>query len=171
MRLIKFYVIFKANILTENNTELIDLYYNLENLDKEYFMNYLKTLQNFNYQNSDKNHYDNSIVINLNIKDIDNYLYENIIQYGFFKLLTLKNDVLYDIFVNLIKLMDDVSLLNNYIEIGKYFALMFDNKDNYKKYEDINITVINNNIKEYIEAYISVKDQYEILKPLESYIL
>jgi len=162
------------NILTENNTELIDLYYNIENkenLDKEYFMNYLKTLQNFNYENSDKNHYDNSIVINLNIKDIDNYLYENIIQYGFFKLLTLKNDVLYDIFVNLIKLMDDVSLLNNYIEIGKYFALMFDNKDNYKKYEDINITVINNNIKEYIEAYISVKDQYEILKPLESYIL
>jgi len=64
--------------------------------------------------------------------------------------------------------MDGVSLLNNYIEIGKYFALIF---DNYKKYEDINITVINNNIKEYIEAYTSVKDEYEILKPLESYIL
>jgi len=162
------------NILTENNTELIDLYYtyeNLDNLDKEYFMNYLKTLQNFNYQNSDKNHYDNVIVINLDIIDIDNYLYENIIKYGFFKLLTLKNDILYNIFVNLIKLMDKLSLLNNYIEIGKYFALMFDNKDNYQKYEDINITNFNNNIKEYIEGYISVKDQYEILKPLESYIL
>ena len=162
------------NILTENNTELIDLYYNYENLqtlDQEYFMNYLKTLQNFNYQNSDKNHYDNVIVINLDIIDIDNYLYENIIKYGFFKLLTLKNDILYNIFVNLIKLMDKLSLLNNYIEIGKYFALMFDNKDNYQKYEDINITNFNNNIKEYIEGYISVKDQYEILKPLESYIL
>ena len=89
----------------------------------------------------------------------------------YLNLLTLKSNVLYDIFVNLIKLMDGVSLLNNYIEIGKYFALMFDNKDNYKKYEDINITVINNNIKEYIEAYTSVKDEYEILKPLESYIL
>jgi hypothetical protein len=86
----------------------------------------------------------------------------------YLNLLTLKSNVLYDIFVNLIKLMDGVSLLNNYIEIGKYFALIF---DNYKKYEDINITVINNNIKEYIEAYTSVKDEYEILKPLESYIL
>ena len=66
---------------------------------------------------------------------------------------------------------DKVSLLNNYIEIGKYFAVMFENRTNYQKYEDINITVINNNIKEYIEGYISVKDQYEILKPLESYIL
>ena len=134
-------------------------------------MNYLKTLQNFNYENSDKNHYDNVIVINLDIEDIDNYLYENIIQYGFLNLLTLKPDVSYDIFVNLIKLIDNLSLLNNYIEIGKYFAVMFENKTNYQKYEDINITVINNNIKEYIEGYISVKDQYEILKPLESYIL
>ena len=156
------------DILTENNTELIDLYYNYQTLDN---LQKLESLPKFDYEKSNKKHYDNLIVINLNITDIDNYLYENIIKYGFLNLLTLKPDVLYDIFVNLIRLMDDVSLLNNYIEIGKYFALMFDNKDNYKKYEDINITVINNNIKEYIEAYTSVKDEYEILKPLESYIL
>jgi hypothetical protein len=159
------------DILTENNTELIDLYYNYKNLETLDNLQKLENLPNFNYEKSNKKHYDNSIVINLNITDIDNYLYDNIIKYGFLNLLTLKPDVLYDIFVNLIRLMDDVSLLNNYIEIGKYFALMFDNKDNYKKYEDINITVINNNIKEYIEAYTSVKDEYEILKPLESYIL